>query len=197
LTGHPIEQYETEINQFVKTSIAQLKAGKESQIIAGLVMAMRIMRNKRGDKMAFVTLDDRTGRLEVSIFADVFVACQDILTKDALWVVEGEVSVDDYSGQLKMIARKVVDINQARQTYVKEVVLRLEGSTLTEHFPFELAEILKPHVGDQCPVIIEYQGREALARLRLGAHWKVKPNDALIKHLQERLGRKHVSLNYG
>ncbi|MCK5792642.1 MAG: DNA polymerase III subunit alpha, partial [Ketobacter sp.] len=72
LTGHPIDQYLEEISHFTTSRIADVKPGnsRESRsIVAGLVIAQRVMKNKRGDKMAFLTLDDKSGRLEISIFS--------------------------------------------------------------------------------------------------------------------------------
>ena len=46
--------------------------------------------------MGFVTLDDRTGRLEVAVFADIYAAHREKLVKDALLVIEGQVSHDDF-----------------------------------------------------------------------------------------------------
>jgi len=64
LTGHPIDRYEHEINQIVSKRIVGLNPKSDQNItVAGLVVAMRTMNTKRGDRIAFITLDDRTGRL--------------------------------------------------------------------------------------------------------------------------------------
>ena len=60
--------------------------------MAGLIVNLRVMKNKKGDKMGFVTLDDRSGRIEASLFSEAFAAAQSLLQTDALVVVEGEVS---------------------------------------------------------------------------------------------------------
>src|SRR5690554_1197425 len=72
LTGHPIDEYDQEINFLVSSRIANITPDKNSQRIGGLVVATRTMRTKRGDTMAFVTLDDRTGRIEIAVFSDTF-----------------------------------------------------------------------------------------------------------------------------
>ncbi|MGB1061765.1 MAG: DNA polymerase III subunit alpha, partial [Ketobacter sp.] len=126
LTGHPIDQYLEEISHFTTSRIADVKPGnsRESRsIVAGLVIAQRVMKNKRGDKMAFLTLDDKSGRLEISIFSDAYEEYKDQLIKDAVLVVEGDVSLDDYSGGLKMVTRKVFGIAQARENYARLISL--------------------------------------------------------------------------
>jgi DNA polymerase-3 subunit alpha len=121
LTGHPIDEYEAEIKHLVSSRISRIVADKKSIRIAGLVVAMRVMKTKRGDTMGFITLDDRTARMEVAVFADTYNEYRDKLVKDALLIVEGQVSNDDYSGGLKMRANKVTPLEQARQEKLRSI----------------------------------------------------------------------------
>ncbi|MEK7758840.1 MAG: OB-fold nucleic acid binding domain-containing protein, partial [Pseudomonadota bacterium] len=92
LTGHPIARYEQELARFIDSSIAELKPTEDKNIVvAGLVVGMRAMQTRRGDRMAFVTLDDRTGRLELAVFSELYERHRDLLAKDTLLVVEGQV----------------------------------------------------------------------------------------------------------
>ena len=120
LTGHPIERYEAELRGIGARRIATLNPnGDQTILVAGLVVAMRTMNTRRGGKMAFVTLDDRSGRLELAVFSETYDHYRDLLVKDRLVVVEGEVSVDDYSGGIKMSTRKIFDIDHAREAFAK------------------------------------------------------------------------------
>jgi len=97
-SGHPIQRYEAELARRA-TRIVDLKpTADRTVVVAGLVVAMRTMNTRRGDRMAFVTLDDRTGRLELAVFSELYTRHRDLLGKDNLLVVEGHVSVDEYSG---------------------------------------------------------------------------------------------------
>src|SRR5690606_32704753 len=70
LTGHPFDEYEKEIRRFVRNSISDLKPNRSPQLVAGLVVNVRTMKNKKGTTIAFVTLDDRTARIEVTLFSE-------------------------------------------------------------------------------------------------------------------------------
>ena len=48
-----------------------------------------MIRNKRGESFGIVTLDDRTGRMDITVFADLFADCREKLADDSLVVVEG------------------------------------------------------------------------------------------------------------
>ncbi|MCK4587844.1 MAG: DNA polymerase III subunit alpha, partial [Gammaproteobacteria bacterium] len=88
LTGHPIDRYEAEVEQLVSHRIAVLNPNSNQSItVAGLVVAIRTMNTRRGDKIAFVTLDDRTGRLELAVFSEAYHQYRDLLAKDRLVVV--------------------------------------------------------------------------------------------------------------
>lgn len=74
LTGHPIDEYEGEVRRFARQRIVELKPARDTQTVAGLIVNLRVMKNKKGDKMGFVTLDDRSGRIEASLFSEAFAA---------------------------------------------------------------------------------------------------------------------------
>ena len=91
LTGHPIEQYLDELRNFTTHKLMELNPEKRQNIvITGLIIAMRTMNTKRGDKMAFITIDDRSSRQEVALFADKYAQYQDVLIKDSVIVLSGE-----------------------------------------------------------------------------------------------------------
>ncbi|GAA6166504.1 DNA polymerase III subunit alpha [Sessilibacter corallicola] len=196
LTGHPIDEYATEVRQLVSARINDLQPDKKPQKVAGLVVATRTMKTKRGDNMAFVAIDDRSGRIEVAIFADVFKESQELLGKDELLVIEGQVSHDDYSGNLKMRADKVLSLSQARMDRASALKLRLESEALPANFADQLKENLRPYCSGQCPVFIEYRRPGAKANLRLGNDWRIAPEDELVNSLVQVLGKKNVELIY-
>jgi len=138
LTGHPIDEYEKEIRRFARQRIIDLKPSRDSQTIAGLVFDLRVMKSKRGDKMGFVTLDDRSSRIEVSLYAEAYQSAQALLQKDALLVVEGEVSQDDFSGGVRVRVSWVIGLEDARCILLDSVRISLNTS---RHGPESLGQI--------------------------------------------------------
>ncbi len=196
LTGHPIDEYESEIRHFIRNRIKDLQPARgDSQNIAGLVVDMRVMKNKKGDKMAFVTLDDRTARIEVSFFADVFAEYQHFLHKDAVLVVEGEVTFDDYSGSLKVRSKKVMKVVDARSHYARRLVLEVSHEQIDGHFGRKLSAMLSEQPG-RLPVRIDYSREDARASLMLGDQWLVSPSDELVLELRQWLGKNAAKVEY-
>ncbi|MEX6501132.1 DNA polymerase III subunit alpha [Pseudomonas zhanjiangensis] len=195
LTGHPIDEYEGEVRRFARQRIVDLKPARDSQTVAGLIVALRVMKNKKGDKMGFITLDDRSGRIEASLFADAFAGAQALLQTDALVVVEGEVSNDDFSGGLRLRAKRVMSLEEARTGLAESLRLKVAGAALQGDRLRWLADLCGRHRG-ACPITLDYTGEQAKALLQFGEGWRIDPADSLIQALRDQFGRDNVFLHY-
>jgi len=197
LTGHPIDRFLPELERFTSSRIADLKPTRDQAVVvAGLVIAMRTMNTKRGDRMAFVTIDDRSGRIELAVFSDVYARHRDHLAKDKLIVVEGEVSVDEYSGGYKMSARAVYDMEQARERFAKRLVINVDAARAGNGFVGELEQTLSPFREGGCPVVLDYLGRGVRAQLNFGEEWRVRLTDELLHRLDELAGEGRIDVVY-
>lgn len=196
LTGHPLQKYEMELPQFVTGKLAQINHNQnQSVIIAGWVVAVRTLFTKRGDRMAVVMLEDQTGRLELTVFSDVYTEHRELLTKDRLLIVEGEVSLDEFTGNSRVLAKKILDITQAREKHARCVVLKLTEN-ITPVFIDKLRQIITPYRPGSCPILVEYNRSDSQAQLALGPEWRVKPSDELLAAAQQLLGKDAVQMQY-
>jgi DNA polymerase-3 subunit alpha len=197
VTGHPIDEYEAEIRKFAPTRIADLRADKQgNQVLAGLIVATRTMKTKRGDTMAILQLDDRSARIEVTVYADTYNEHRELLVKDHIVIVEGSVAHDDYSGGLAMRAKGVRSLLQARQNYASVLTLEVSHDILDEKMTDHLEKTLAGAGGGSCPVSFIYRQARNRARVRLGERWQVVPTDELLQELRDCLGNERVSLEY-
>ena len=198
LTGHPIESYEKELGHFCRSKIKDLRASKNTQWVAGMVISNRVMKNKRGSSMAFLVLDDRSARLEVSLFSDAFQNYVHKVSKDELLVIEGEIQSDERNGGITLRASQVLTMDEARQKFSRGLALDFTASQLPVNFNQKLKEILQPYQvpGATCPVAILYKAEEAQGKISLGPEWHVKVSQQLLFDLEENFGDEKVSLNY-
>ncbi|MCK0537644.1 DNA polymerase III subunit alpha [Alcanivorax quisquiliarum] len=196
LTGHPIDQFDHEVNQFVTARLNALApTGKgEAATIAGLVVALRITRSKRsGERMAFLTLDDKTGRVEVSVFGRTFAQYSDIVQKDVLLVVRGGVRNDDYTGGFSMSADEIMDIGRARAVFARRLTVHAE---VVPQLPETLRGALRPYLGGGCPVALRLRHPRGRGMVWLGDEWRVSPDQALLEDLRNRFGEQAVAVEY-
>ena len=208
-----MDEFLPEIEQFTRDRLANLKPERESQHIAGLVVAIRTMKSKRGDTIAMIQLDDRSARFEVSLYGKEYEQYRNLLLKDAILVIDCFVSVDDYSGSMRGRARRVMTLDQARAHFARSLDLRLRQDVLAPDFLNVLETILQAHrpltplqpaSGDMppegaapgCPVRVFYERRDCRGCLVLGPQWQVQPGQLLLQRLQEEFGRACVALCY-
>ena len=196
LTGHPIDEYADELRCMLPHRIVDLRAKKEKTTVYGLVVGMRVMKNKRGENFAFLTLDDKSGRIELSVWAEKFNAYREILVKDALLIVQGIVSEDSYSGGLKMVAESIQSIYQARCSKLESLRLTIPKKDTQDNWVERIENTLSHFKDGSCPVTIEYAMNSAIGQFNLGDQWLVQPRDELIEQLRKQFGKNNVILNY-
>ncbi|PVZ85371.1 DNA polymerase III subunit alpha [Serratia sp. S1B] len=199
LTGHPITQYLKEIERYAGglrlKDMHPTDRGKMTTAV-GLVIACKVMMTKRGNRIGICTLDDRSGRLDVMLFTDALEKYQHLLEKDRILIANGQVSFDDFNGGLKMTARELMDISDAREKYARGLAISLTDRQIDEQLLNRLRQSLEPHRSGTIPVHLYYQREDARARLRFGATWRVTPTDRLLIDLRTLVGNEQVELEF-
>ncbi len=190
LTGHPIEQYLDELRNFTTHKLMELNPEKKQNIvIAGLIIAMRTMNTKRGDKMAFITIDDRSGRQEIALFSDKYEQYQDILIKDSIIVLSGELGLDRYSGNARITVDTIYDLDAARNHYARRLSINIHYDQVDEIFINNFKDVLIPfREGGECPVVYTYTGKKAKTAIRLADQWKVRLTKELLSRIDKLTG---------
>ena len=199
VTGHPIDEYEAELRHLVSRKLVELQPSRGStQKMAGLVVDMRIKKTKRGDTLCFLTLDDRSARMDITLFGDIYDEARPLINKDAVLVVEGEVAQDDYNGGIKVRASKVMSMAQVRAGSARCVEVDCDAGQLGRQQLKQLSDTLKGNrsVLLKLPLALRYRRQDASARLWLGDDWAVDPSDDLLLQLKAQFGNDSVRLCY-
>jgi DNA polymerase-3 subunit alpha len=204
LTGHPLMRFEPALARLVSHRIGDLVSerpvvgfepgrfgGGRPVTVAGLVDEVK----KRGPRV-FVTLDDRTGRIEALLFEETWQKHRDLISKDALLLVEGLLRFDDFSDAWRLSVRRVSELEKAREQEARRLVLSASHADATA-LSARLAAILTPWRGGPCPITIEYRGSEASGALTLGAEWNVRAGAELLVQLEGLFGAGSVQVVYG
>jgi DNA polymerase-3 subunit alpha len=204
LSGHPTDSYADWLAQLASCVIGKAdehykpdaRPDRRGRVetpatLAGLVGNIR----RRGDAMAFIQLEDGTGRIEVSFFREAFTDCAPLLTKDNVIVVEGALSLDEFSGQIVLRARRAWSLDEACERFARRVQLKLNG--VREDFVSRLSTQLAQFRGGNTPIRIAYANREAASELDLGDAWKVRASPGLIDALRAMPGVAAAELQLG
>ncbi len=207
LTGHPITEYEKELRPITSGRIADVGGARpvgsneggwrgpgRNVTIAGLVLEVR----KRGGRTDLV-LDDRSGRLEVTMFEDTYQQFRALIARDAILVVDGALRWDDFIEDWRLTAKRFLDVDQAREQYARRLVLSWPEASRNGDARKLVAAIehaLRPSRGGRCSVAVRYRCDDAAAYLQFGEDWTVRPTRDLVERLVQIVGREGVELVY-
>ena len=197
LTGHPIDHYLEELGHFSKRLNTVKPTGRgQNMTVAGLVLEVRVKNTNRG-KMAFLTLDDKSSRLEVKMYSDTYEKYRELLQKDEVLIIAGEVAEDRFNGGLNMSAETIQSMGQARDSHAKQLRLNIKHDQTQNDLISRLETLFNANKEGQCPVVIEYQYDARLtAELSLGKEWCVRPAEEFLQDLRKELGKDRVRLIY-
>jgi DNA polymerase-3 subunit alpha len=109
LSGHPFSSYAREVQPLVRTRLSSLQPSNQSVTVAGVVTGVRITQGRRG-RMAVVQLDDGTGRVEATVFNELFEANRSLLKEDTLLIVEGRAQHDEFTGGIRISVDQLLDL---------------------------------------------------------------------------------------
>ena len=144
-------------------------------------MASRIAVTKRGSRIGIATIEDRSGKLDITLFSEALENYGHLLQKDEIIVAIGSIQHDDFSGGLKMSARELLSLDEARSRYAKSLALAISQEQLTAHFVKELTEIITPYKDSTLPLHFYYQSPEGRALLVGDIEWRVTPKEIMLR----------------
>jgi len=120
-------------------------------VLCGLFSIIKEITTKRGDRMAFLNLEDRVGTIEVVAFAEPFTQARGLIAGDEPLALWGKVQHDEKS--TKLIASRILSMEEAATQAVESVHIRLDAArTDTDAFG-RLRHLLMSHPGE-CRVIL-------------------------------------------
>lgn len=209
LSGHPINEHLDELEHFTHGRLKVLcdKTGNSGGnmpsyrqkgtpvLAAGIIFGTRF-RDTSSGKMAFVTLDDRSARIEVVLRGEILETSSHLLVKDEVLIVDGEMSPDEFNGGYKIRAKEIHDLASARARFARRLVLRLRHDQLRDQGLEALLATLSDYSSGTTPLCIEYSNDAALAEIRAGHGWRVQPQPELIRSLERLTDESSVELVY-
>ncbi|GAC1301258.1 MAG: DNA polymerase III subunit alpha [Steroidobacteraceae bacterium] len=211
LTGHPITAYEADLKFLVGARLADVggprpvvakaafgaerswsaKSAGRPTTVAGLVLEIR----RRPNRVTLI-LDDRTGRLEVSLYEETFQQHRAIIVKDAVLVIDGTLRYDDFIEAWRLQAKSLMDIDRARERFARRLWLRWPAAFDEPGGIDRFEELLKPYRRGPCSVGIVVNRSDFSGRLSLGEEWSVRPTRELLDKLSALVGRDGWYLIY-
>jgi DNA polymerase-3 subunit alpha len=149
-SGSLFDDVRDELQRFAPNTLARLLPSRDPVWIAGVVVDSRGQMTRRG-MMRLVTIDDGTGRLDITVFNEIYEQRKSVLKNDEPLLVCARIENDEFSGGLRGAATEILTLTEARLRYAKGITIELERGSFKDQRLFnaflqELTQTLAPEM---------------------------------------------------
>jgi DNA polymerase-3 subunit alpha len=188
VSSHPLVRYAKLLNIYTSANSANLESFKDQQdaLLGGIITAIRTINTKKGDLMAFITLEDLKGKSELIFFPDTYQKEREHLEMGKILFVRGK--VDARSDIPKLLASEVISLDNVREKLTKVFSVTVATTGLSENILTDLKKILKKHNG---PVPVKINFIDAAGRktqLTPSPDYYISADEDLFYEIEELLG---------
>jgi DNA polymerase-3 subunit alpha len=190
VSGHPLLKYEQEIKDFSTVRFGDLSGLRNNSTVraCGIVTAVKKKIDKRNNTMAFVSLEDFTGKGECIVFSDPFAKYQALLQPDAMVMVTGKGEAN--GDMLKILVNEVIPMEKVREKYTKSVILSIDVNAVQEDTILRLRKIIEEHKGS-CPCYFNVRSDRSTSMYGT-RQFSVEPSGNFLREVRAMLGPDNV-----
>ncbi len=191
VSDHPLKGKEAQLLVSSDINLLDIKEERDgaTKRVAGLIGHLRTITTKKGDLMAFMTLEDMVSSIEVIVFPNLFKDCREVLEEDRIVSVKGR--IDKKENEVKIIASEITEIKKAQMETVvnKDVsfIVRLSPSSCQQSTLLKLNQIIRAYPGDT-PVMFELVQNDSVTKLKIGPDMMVRNDSRMLAEIMELLG---------
>ncbi|MGD1045577.1 MAG: DNA polymerase III subunit alpha [Bacteroidota bacterium] len=194
VSGHPLLKYRDEIDGLSTAKLGEADSVKPNSTIrvCGIISDIKKKIDKRNRTMAFVTIEDFTGKADCIVFADAFHKYAELLQLGSIVMMIGK---NDGNGEaIKVIVNEILGIDEVRKKYAKGVVINLNLDSTKEKDVFELVKLIEHNQG-KCQCLLNLSG-SGLANnsIYLTRKYTVDPNRQFMDAVKKLFGQETVRL---
>ena len=194
ITAHPLARYEATVHALATATTAgltELSDGKEVKL-CGIIATVKSMLTKKGDRMAYVSLEDLQGTVEVIVFPDLFKSAGELITPERLVRITGTIDRGDKGTKLRGI--KIEPLAEVQTQTIKRVHIRLPSQPEVKDQLPRLLDVFKRHPGGTT-ISLSFRTDEALeAETAPLPNHKITPSEHFVADVEEVLGKGALSL---
>ena len=195
LSGHPVRSIRLALTTAHVTKIQTLSADSNG-FIAGLITQFRVMQGRRGQPMAFVTIEDESAQIDVALFGDAYTHYRQYLVKDQTVMVRGQISVDQFSQGLRLQVDWMLPWTTFLAQEAKWCQLSVRSDDLTPSTMQTIQNIIQQAGPGPAQLLFYYQQENAATTMQAGAAWSFTPTETVIQKLSELQAINVVTISF-
>lgn len=189
ITAHPLDKFERDLRRFTTASTDSLRS-RENQTkvsVGGVIQSLRLRNNKKGDRYASFTLEDKSGTVEVICWPEMYKRAEIDLTTDEPICVTGTLEVGEERCQV--IADSVDLLARTRERTVQQVHFALCADRVDEERLRVLRQTLAEHRGE-CPAFLHLLlANRTETIIALPSELRVAPTEGMLDAVERLFGR--------
>ena len=196
LSGHPLEGYRGIMDKMISAKTTDFQPDEESGIpkvydgqkviIGGMITERTIKYTKNNKVMAFLTVEDLVGTVEVVVFPRDYEKWQTLITDDARVFIQGRVNAED-DRPSKLILEKV----HSFEDIPREIWIQFKDKAEYSAAEAELQSFLQSASGTSAVVIYL---KDVKAMKRLPAAFRIRINEEILSELKKKYGESNVKV---
>lgn len=193
ISGHPLNRYEELLDKFTNANAITLNeiSNNKGVRIGGLIIGQKPFRTKKGDMMAFLTIEDMHGSVEVVVFPSVYEEVQDTLIIDHAVIIQGEAQKEEKS--VKILAETIVPIDKAEETWAASMHINVNAEKTNQDVFPKIKDILKKQPGSSnVSINILIPQKSVVVSLDLQDDYKLKVDQPIIREINDIIGYNAV-----
>lgn len=195
ISGHPLDEYQAILDhpKVVKISKLAEKIDQEIVFVAGMVRELKPIATRKGEPMAFATLEDKSYPVELILFPKIYAPLRFTLKAGALIMVEGKLSANDE--EFKIIVDRVWKLEdllphyQMTEQQDRRVYIRITKAHQVTNKVNQLEKLITAHHGS-IPVFLHY--KEDNRTIQLSAKYNVSPSIEFLREVNRLLGANSI-----
>ncbi|MFM9906487.1 MAG: DNA polymerase III subunit alpha [Nitrospiraceae bacterium] len=194
ISSHPLAPYEATIKALstaTTISLPESSDGREVKL-CGIITTVKSMLTKKGDKMAYITLEDLLGVVEIVVFPDLYKSAAALVVPECLVRVTGTVDRGDKGTKIR--GSKIEPLAEAQARMIKRVHIRLPGHLdITEQLS-RLREVFQRHPGRTTISLMLSMDASQEAVTAPLPNLTVTPSQCFVADVEEILGKGAILL---
>ncbi|MEW5733364.1 MAG: DNA polymerase III subunit alpha [Thermodesulfobacteriota bacterium] len=197
ISGHPLDQHRQVLEKYTNADTISMKDKEEGTAvrIGGTVRNVKVIQTKKGDRMAFLTLEDFSGEVEVVVFPQLFLEAQELLVEDAPIIVQGVLQKEEEAVKLlgdRDKGSRIVAIEKAEEVWTASVHVFVDLPGKKREVLEKVSLALKRHPGVSRTFLHLRNPKRSDVVLGLPDSFNVKPGSELSREMAAILGADSV-----
>ncbi|MCI2426493.1 DNA polymerase III subunit alpha [Candidatus Acetothermia bacterium] len=190
LTAHPLDKHKDILTTccIPAADLAALPEG-ERVTIGGRIKRVQKINTKKGDQMAFVTIEDLSGEVEVTIFPKLLEKKNGSVKEEELLALE--VSIGKRNGEMSLIAERIISLAELRQQTPLAIYLTLKAEEIEKQRLRAIIDVVETHPGP-LPLIIRLTNDDHAIEILADKSYMVTPCAALMQKLENICGKETI-----